>query len=50
MEWTQESAIELIELYKRKEISTLFILTKLESKMHGRNWEKKLIDPSTSEK
>ena len=45
MDWTEESAIELIEVYKRKEIvwdpkhSKHF--TKLESKMHGRNWENK---------
>jgi hypothetical protein len=35
MDWTQESVMELIKLYNRKEI------TKLESKMHGRNWGKK---------
>ena len=54
MEWTQESAIELIELYKRKEIiwdpKHPCILAKLESKMHGRYWEKKWTDLSKSAK
>jgi hypothetical protein len=44
MEWTQESVIELIELYKRKEIiwdpKHPMHLTKLESKIRGRNWGK----------
>jgi hypothetical protein len=42
MEWTQESVIELIELYKRREIirdpkQTMHFNKKLEGKMHGRN-------------
>jgi len=45
MDWTDESAIELIEVYKRKEIiwdpKHTKHFTKLESKLHGRNWEKK---------
>jgi hypothetical protein len=51
MEWTEESVIELIKLYKRKEIIGIqCILTKLESKMRGRNWGKKRTDPSMSAK
>jgi len=44
MEWTQESDLIFIELYKRKEKSgtqnAQLILTKLEIKMHGKNWGK----------
>jgi hypothetical protein len=46
MEWTQESVIELINLYKRKEViwdpkHPMHFKKKLESKMHGRNCGKK---------
>jgi hypothetical protein len=44
MEWTEGSVRELMEI-RRKNIlgpkSTKCILTKLESKMNGRNWGKK---------